>query len=165
MWYALPQQSPPHFVSNRFLGERFGFPLVGDVLVCDVFFVGSFRMQDHQIATALLNSAVSFLAVEVTARKTYGIGVAYLYGPEIRNLLMLNPEQVPETARSQLARAFQSMRRRQILNIDEESLQPDRRALDDAVFDVLGLTSGEREAVYEAVISLVRARLEKARSV
>jgi mono/diheme cytochrome c family protein len=35
--------------------------------------------------------------------------------------------------------------------------QPDRRALDEAVFDVLGLTAGEREAVYEAVINLVRA--------
>jgi hypothetical protein len=30
------------------------------------------------------------------------------------------------------------------------------------VFDVLGLTAGEREAVYEAVVNLVRARLEKA---
>ncbi|MBK9140197.1 MAG: hypothetical protein IPM17_15770 [Verrucomicrobia bacterium] len=49
---------------------------------------------------------------------------------------------------------------------------PDRRALDDVVFDVLGLTAGEREAaclpkprrrqVYEGVIALVRARLEKA---
>jgi hypothetical protein len=37
--------------------------------------------------------------------------------------------------------------------------------LDEAVFDVLGLTSGEREAVYDAVVNLVRARLEKAQSV
>jgi len=37
--------------------------------------------------------------------------------------------------------------------------------LEDIVFDVLGLTVGEREAVYEAVINLVRARLEKAKSV
>jgi hypothetical protein len=29
----------------------------------------------------------------------------------------------------------------------------------------LGLTAGEREAVYEAVVNLVRARLEKARCV
>jgi hypothetical protein len=43
--------------------------------------------------------------------------------------------------------------------------QPDRRALDEVVFDVLGLRAGEREAVYEAVVNLVRARLEKARSV
>jgi hypothetical protein len=54
---------------------------------------------------------------------------------------------------------------RPIRSIFEEIHQPDRRALDDVVFDVLGLTAGEREAVYEAVVALVRARLEKARSV
>jgi len=31
--------------------------------------------------------------------------------------------------------------------------------------ELLGLTAGEREAVYEAVVALVRARLEKAQSV
>jgi type I restriction-modification system DNA methylase subunit len=54
---------------------------------------------------------------------------------------------------------------RPVVSIQKEIHQPDRRALDDVVFDVLGLTAGEREAVYEAVISLVRARLEKARSI
>jgi hypothetical protein len=43
--------------------------------------------------------------------------------------------------------------------------QPDRRALDEVVFDELGLTAGEREAVYEAVVNLVHARLGKAQSV
>jgi hypothetical protein len=33
------------------------------------------------------------------------------------------------------------------------------------VFEVLGLSAGEREAAYEAVVELVRARMEKARSV
>jgi hypothetical protein len=46
-----------------------------------------------------------------------------------------------------------------------QRVSPDRYALDEVVFDVLGLTVGEREAVYEAVVNLVRARLEKARSV
>jgi hypothetical protein len=36
--------------------------------------------------------------------------------------------------------------------------------LDEVVFDVLGLTAGGREAVYEAVVTLVRARWEKAQS-
>ena len=38
---------------------------------------------------------------------------------------------------------------------------PDRRALDAVVFDALGLMQGEREAV----VALVRKRLEKAGSV
>jgi hypothetical protein len=36
--------------------------------------------------------------------------------------------------------------------------------LDDIVFSVLGLTKGERDAVYEAVIDLVESRLKKAES-
>ena len=57
------------------------------------------------------------------------------------------------------------MKEREVLPIFDEVDQPDRRALDDVVFDALGLTQGEREAVYEAVVTLVRKRLEKARSV
>jgi hypothetical protein len=41
---------------------------------------------------------------------------------------------------------------------------PDRRELDNIIFDALGLTQGERDAVYEAVIELVRQRLEKERA-
>ena len=42
---------------------------------------------------------------------------------------------------------------------------PDRKALDDIVFDILGLTPEERNEVYWAVCELVKNRLEKARSV
>ncbi|MCD6394976.1 MAG: hypothetical protein J7M40_15910, partial [Planctomycetes bacterium] len=41
---------------------------------------------------------------------------------------------------------------------------PDRIELDDIVFDAIGLSRGERDAVYEAVIDLVGARLKKASS-
>ncbi|NWF51492.1 MAG: hypothetical protein HXY47_00205 [Nitrospirae bacterium] len=41
---------------------------------------------------------------------------------------------------------------------------PDCKALDDTVFDILGLTEDERLGVYWAVCELVRNRLEKARS-
>ncbi|GIW45212.1 MAG: hypothetical protein KatS3mg077_2494 [Candidatus Binatia bacterium] len=52
-----------------------------------------------------------------------------------------------------------------MVRVTRRSVSRDPRAVDDVVFDVLGLTAGERKAVYEAVIELVRARLEKARSV
>ena len=41
---------------------------------------------------------------------------------------------------------------------------PDRKALDDIVFDAIGLTKEERDEVYRAVCQLVKNRLEKARS-
>jgi hypothetical protein len=50
--------------------------------------------------------------------------------------------------------------------VDSNRLQSvDRRALDAIIFDALGLTAGEREAVYEAVVEWVSRRLEKAGSV
>jgi hypothetical protein len=64
-----------------------------------------------------------------------------------------------------LEAAFEQMSKRPIQPLEIEIHQPDRRALDEVVFDVLGLTAGEREAVYEAVVNLVRARLERAQSV
>jgi len=42
---------------------------------------------------------------------------------------------------------------------------PDRKELDDIIFDILGLTKQERKEVYWAVCELVKNRLEKARSV
>jgi len=42
---------------------------------------------------------------------------------------------------------------------------PDRKELDDIVFDALGLTEEERKEVYWAVAELVKARLDKAKSV
>ena len=42
---------------------------------------------------------------------------------------------------------------------------PDRKALDDIIFDVLDLSKAEREEVYYAVCELVQNRLNKARSV
>jgi hypothetical protein len=41
---------------------------------------------------------------------------------------------------------------------------PDRKALDDIIFDALGLTEEERKEVYWAVAELVQNRLQKARS-
>jgi len=49
--------------------------------------------------------------------------------------------------------------------MQEPNPLPDRKALDDIVFDALGLTEEERKEVYWAVAELVKNRLEKARSV
>ncbi len=51
------------------------------------------------------------------------------------------------------------------IRLQEPNPLPDRKALDDIVFDALGLTEEERKEVYWAVAELVKNRLEKARSV
>jgi hypothetical protein len=115
---------------------------------------------------AILNSTLSILADEANARYYGGGG-----GPrsvmvyEVQQQIVLAPSSLSKYTKLLLESAFHNIGNREILSIFAEIHQPDRRALDEVVFDVLGLTAGEREAVYEAVVNLVRARLEKARSV
>ncbi|MDW8075851.1 MAG: hypothetical protein RMK00_08795, partial [Bacteroidota bacterium] len=87
------------------------------------------------------------------------------YGPEILKFFFVQAQAFSKAAKAELLNRFEKLKKRDVLPVFRELFEPDRRALDDVVFDVLGLTQGEREAVYEAVVALVRARLEKARSV
>jgi len=195
-WYALPEQKPPHFISNRFVGERFLFLEGNNLMVCDVFFVGYINNANlKSIVVAMLNSSLTAMIADIIGRKTYGIGVVYLYGPEINNLLVLNPALVSNS--NYLLSAFSRLSRRPIRSIFEElgfplcrekkcphpehpyehvdpsaltleqvkSASPDRFELDSVVFDVLGLTDEERLQVYRAVVELVKNRLVKAKSV
>ena len=41
----------------------------------------------------------------------------------------------------------------------------DRREIDSIIFDALGLTTGERDAVYETVIDLVSKRLQRPQTI
>ena len=102
-----------------------------------------------------LNSTMTTLFLELGSRTGLGEGLLDMTVYEVANCLVLHPSLVQATPF--FDRPTQS--------IFSQIHQPDRRALDEVVFDVLGLTPGEREAVYEAVVNLVRARLEKARSV
>ncbi len=70
-----------------------------------------------------------------------------------RLLLLEDAKQVEEQLAS-----------RDIKPVGEELQTKEHRALDDMIFDALGLTQGERDAVYEAVIDLVETRLNKASS-
>ncbi len=123
---------------------------------------------------------MTYLNLEVFGRKTYGIGVMDIYGPEINGLTIPKPELFKkDTIILELTKAYQNLALRKTVTIYEElginparpirehkpNPLPDRKALDDMVFDILGLTEDERNEVYWAVCELVKNRLEKARSV
>ncbi|GBC79469.1 hypothetical protein HRbin09_00688 [bacterium HR09] len=109
---------------------------------------------------AQLNSTFAILQREIIGLANLGEGGLKFSAHDVALFLVS-----PELTTLHVEAAFLRMASRPALPIAEELRQPDRRALDDVVFDVLGLTTGEREAVYEAVMELVRTRLEKARSV
>jgi hypothetical protein len=124
------------------------------------------RLQvDILILGAVANSTTWWGFLETTGRANFGEGILWIAVYEAAQMPLLNPEVITPEERERLLSAFASLGPRDVLPVVDEIHQPDRRALDEVVFDVLGLTPGEREAVYEAVVNLVRARLEKAQSV
>lgn len=117
------------------------------------------------VLCALLNSTFWFLILEIGGSTNMGEGALVFNTADFRRFLILNPHELNETNRRQIKKIFNEMLDHDVLAINEESTQPNRRALDNIIFDALGLTQGERDAVYEAVVELVRQRLEKAHSV
>ncbi|MFQ6042027.1 MAG: hypothetical protein ACE5PV_14305, partial [Candidatus Poribacteria bacterium] len=121
---------------------------------------------EDKIVVPLLNSSITALFMENIGRTPGGgSGPLAIMVVEAKQLLVLQPSAFTSFQRDCLLSAFEQMANREVESIFDETNQPDRRALDDVIFDVLGLTGGEREAVYEAVVGLVKGRLEKAKSV
>ena len=93
-----------------------------------------------------------------------GQGVLQYATYEMDQLLTLDAKQLFAERPQTVLSIFRALSERCILPIEEELEMDDRLALDNLIFDMLGLTPKEREAVYEAIVGLVEGRLKKARS-
>jgi hypothetical protein len=133
-----------------------------------------------EVLCAILNSLVFFLFRDLNARQLTGAyTVAGIDTFTLSRLAIISPTSLDNSSVDKILKAYNKLARREIRSIIEEcgfnnenpirSQQPnplpDRKALDDVVFDALGLTEAERKEVYWAVCELVQNRLKKARSV
>ncbi len=156
----------PDVISNRFVAERLCFFEGGDFLISDTFFIATLKREFRKkTVLALLNSTLSLLMLEQLGRKNMGEGVLCIYGPELSGQVLLHPRILRAEQATELESRYDVVATREIKKIFEEVKMPDRRALDKVVFDTLKLTRGEQDAVYEALVELVKKRAEKAGSV
>ncbi|MBI4639520.1 MAG: Eco57I restriction-modification methylase domain-containing protein [Candidatus Tectomicrobia bacterium] len=113
---------------------------------------------------AVLNSTLTAFISEAMARNLGGGG-----GPrsmmvyEVQNLLTVSKHAITDNE-VELIALLKNMGSNYVQPFINEVRNPHRHALDNIIFDSLSLTQGERDAVYEAVINLVKARLNKASS-
>ena len=109
----------------------------------------------------VLNTAPTLLYKELHGRVNLGEGALDTTVYEANQILIVDPGYISV---NDARRVEKMLSEREILPISDEIHQSDRRDLDALIFDVLDLTQGERDGVYEAVVNLVEARLNKARS-
>lgn len=182
-WWSLPEE-----VGNTFWGkelrDRFAVFYSETPLLADC------RLYTTNISSeiqAYLNSAISIFLDQASARSVGGGG-----GPrsvmvyEVQDLLVIDLAKLLDTEKLAASNALKKLATRDVKPIFEElglpsakedfnsvdssairlqGIKPDRRALDDVFFDVLGLTEDERLEVYKAIVDLVKARLARAASV
>ena len=122
---------------------------------------------------AFLNTTYLSLFLETLGNRSLGQGVLDFFMADFLNL------RIPIILDETLLKPFKDIKKRNSKSIFEElginpgyplreqkpNPLPDRKALDDIAFDILGLTQDERNEVYWSVCELVKNRLEKARSV
>ncbi|MEW6735315.1 MAG: DNA methyltransferase, partial [Acidobacteriota bacterium] len=101
---------------------------------------------------AALNATICQLIINVAGRANFGGGLLKLQTYEVAQLLCLDPTLIPAISEQLFAGA----------EWDVLTPSKERIMLDSIIYDILGLTVGEREGVYEAVQELVQMRIAKA---
>lgn len=144
-------------VNDRHIQSQLAVPCLVDQRLYEVECRG-----DADMLTASLNCALLFLNKELEGRVNLGEGALDTAVYESMRVMIPDPALLPS---SDLTPIVSTLARRDAVPVIEELRQADHRALDDSIADMLGLTPGERDAVYEAVIDLVRNRIERAGSV
>lgn len=115
---------------------------------------------DNKSVLIATNSITCSLFLELGSRTGLGEGLLDLTVYELADCpVCISPDE------NLVNEIFESNSKREIGSLIFEITQKPRKMLDDLVFDIIGLSSNEREGVYEAVIELVEARLKKAESV
>ena len=104
-----------------------------------------------------LNSTLFQLMLNLSGCANRGYGFLKVQTSDLENLLCVDPKLVI------MERVNQAVLESEDWDVLEPS--PARRYIDNVIFDILELTQGERDGVYESVIQLVTTRLQKAKSV
>lgn len=114
-----------------------------------------------------MNSSIYPMFLELGSRVGLGDGLLDLTVYEFKSTLVIKGIKLPNLRKRRILSVFDELgfNRDTPIREQEPNPLPDRRALDDIIFDELGLTEQERKEVYWAVAELVKNRLDKARSV
>ena len=155
-WYDLGEWTPTSIAFNYVIDTTARSYYFGDgCLVPNVFHTVRSKADLQLQLCTVLNSTFAQLIINLSGRANLGGGALKLELYELEGLTLPNPNLLsePDTA------IFDSA------NWDVMEPSPERRQIDEAVFEALGLTAGEREAVYEGVYELVGNRKRRAGSV
>ena len=156
LWYDLGNRQKTRTGINIFVSSHARTILTSQpILFSDNFQTIMATKVDSEPLCLSLNSTFSQLAINVEGRVNFGQGVLEIQTYEVANFNIVHPSLIPDFDLTILD------------SPDWGVMEPSNARLkaDQVVFDILGLTSGEREAVYEGLLGLITNRSRRAGSV
>ncbi len=155
-WYDVGTRKKPKLSVNYLVNEVMrSFVKESGIFVSDNFQECHFNGSEPSQIGVSLNSTVTQLSANVSGRANFGGGLMKIQTYEVAAFSVFDPKLLSASECSSV------ITNAEMLNLESD----DRRELDNIIFDALGLTTGERDAVYEAVIDLVSKRLNRARTI
>ena len=156
LWYNLGNRSTTHTAINIFVSSAARTFLTSRPLIfSDNFQAIHPNERDLSAFCLSMNSTLCQLMINVEGRTNFGQGVLEVQTYEVSNFRIVDPRLLPKIEVSTFASSEWD-----VLNPSAQ-----RRQIDDALYDVLGFTKGEQDAVYEGVSELVLNRRRRAGSV
>lgn len=182
LWYDVGIKIPADAIILRRIGERCPFFEANNVLEDCVLFGITLNSSSRNkiLFLSSLNSTWTRFYIELMTRQLTGAqAVADTNVYIVNDARIVDPIKFTDDNQEKLKLIYKKFRERESKSIFEElgfdktkpirsqepNPLPDRKALDDIIFDALGLTEAERKEVYWSVAELVKNRLDKAKSV
>jgi hypothetical protein len=173
-WYKI-DFIETNYVLLQFFDKRFFTPFSDSPIAISNSFWGitDFGNYDKYVLFCFLNSTFYFLQLELFGRSNMGEGVLTVYGTDFKYIVIPKTLETIKNSNKNLKASVGTIFEECGLNPESEiplpeqepNPLPDRKELDDIVFDALDLTQDERKEVYRAVCQLVWNRISKAKSV
>lgn len=133
---------------------------------------------DSKVLSAILNSSLTPLFVELWGRLNLGEGALDVKVYEYEKIPIPDLEKIPNDLKEKIKHKFSKIFEREMGSVFEElgsetpskfeldGVKEDRRELDEVIMgELLGLSIEEQKRVYKSVLNLVKNRIDKAKSV
>lgn len=158
-WYSLrPKQA--HIITAINPYERFFFTFSKDPFTIDQRLI-AMQVQpgyDVELVAALLNSAVTFLILEMRGTSR-NLGALDLNADYLKKLRVLNPDLLSDEQKTAILRAFEPLKRRKVGSIVDEINDPVRIAFDKVILRSFGLDTSLLSNIYALLAMAVTDRV------
>ena len=163
-WYSLPPQTPAPLVMPKGIWQRHLAPILSAALAVDqqLYLVLPARHVSLLATAALFNSSWFALQIELQGRVNFGKGLLWLAAYELGEVRLPDPRRLTPDQVTGLEQAFRHLEDHVLAGSAPESTLLLRRAVDGVVFDVLGFTTAERNAVIASLKERIMSRQTRA---